>query len=86
MSLTGQVLVLVLIFPAVSLLLGLLAVLEQWVLSDLSRSKPYGRAVHARGRVPLRASPADSRLGHRPRERAAPSARQAERPGRSAAA
>jgi hypothetical protein len=86
MSLTGQVLVLVLIFPAVGLLLGVLAVLERWVSSELPRSKPYGRAVRARGRVLRRAWPAGSRAAGRRGQRAAPSAGQAERPGRSAAA
>ena len=86
MSLTGQVLVLVLIFPTVSLLLGVLTVLERWVSSELPRSKPYGRATHVRGRLPRRAWPVDSRLGHRRRQRGEPSAGQAEQPGRSAAA
>jgi len=58
MSLTGQVLVLVLIFPAVSLLLWVLAVLERWVLSDLPRSKPYRLGRWRRQRAASSAGPA----------------------------
>jgi len=40
MSLLGQVLALVLSFPAVGLLLYALTVAERWALSDPSRDKP----------------------------------------------
>jgi hypothetical protein len=76
MSLLGQILALVLCFPAVGLLLHLLTVVEMRVLGDLSRPKRHGRT--AEGRVPK----PDRQRGHD----LAPSAVQAARPGPSAAA
>jgi hypothetical protein len=45
MSLLGQVLALVLSFPAVGLLLYALTAAERWALSDPSRDKPPRHAV-----------------------------------------
>lgn len=76
MSLLGQVLALVLCFPAAGLLLYVLTVVEMRLLSDPSRGKQHGRTVDVR--VP--------RPGRQQGRHGAPSSGQAAPSGPSAAA
>jgi hypothetical protein len=81
MSLTVQVLVLVLSFPAVGLLLYILTVAERWLLSDPVAKQPRQRARHAEDQTPTERQAVILSLAHRPRQRAASSAPQAGQEG-----
>lgn len=81
MSLTVQVLVLVLSFPAVGLLLYVLTVVEMWLLSDPVARKSRQRARHAGDRTPPERQAVILSLAHRQRQRAASSATQAGQEG-----
>jgi hypothetical protein len=71
MSLTTQVLVLVLSFPAAGLLLYALTIEEMWMLRDPAGGQRRQRVEHAEGRTPPERQTVIFSLADRQRERAA---------------